>query len=240
MEYLASELGPYEERIYEFADKIEKEWPNWDYHNFLEHGLETTYEFLSLVEYARANGVEVPTETVVAGVLSALEHDSFNQDGQPFLYTYMEERSAAIGDGIAKNIGFSQEIIDKKHNATLATRPGAEFDSLLDKMIRRADIANFAWDYTIFKEKTIKVWREEQKNCLKKGMEFVPFSAWAVKVRAFVNSCLLDQDLALGDFDRDHKTGLSLFHIKANTNLHAIHDEINSADFVEPELYEAA
>lgn len=235
-----TELAYYTGDIYKFSEIVEPEWPNWDYHNFLEHGLETAGEFLKLVEYARSHGVYVSTDTVVAGLLSSLEHDLANQDGQPILYTYMEERSAAIGDGIARYIGFPERIVKAKHDATLATRPGADFDGLLEKMVRRADIANFAWEYPDFKEKTIKVWREEQKKCLKQGVEAVPFSVWVGNVKDFVMDCLLDQDLALGDFDRDPETGLSLFHTKAFDNFGQLHDELNSDDFVEPELYPEA
>ena len=239
MEPLQQELEPYKDRLDQFAEQVRLLWPNWDYHNYSEHAVESIWEFLSLVEYERTNGVVVTTEEVVAGVLSLCEHDLANHWGEPYLAKYMEERASSIGSGIASSIGIERSIIKQKRIATMATRPGAKLETSLEKKARRADIANFAWEYWRFKDKTIKVWRESQKNCLANGLEVQSFSRWVVGIKDFVCNELLNEDLALGDFDRG-ASGQSLFHEISFDNFQALHDDMGSPDWDEPELYPLA
>src|SRR5437868_12563470 len=121
----------------------------------------------------------------------------------------------------------------KKNEATLATEPGAECKTPLQKKSREADIANFGWEYSRFRGKTIKVWSESQKKCMSEGKPFAPFSVWVRNIKGFVCEKLLNEDLVLGDFDIG-KNGMSKFHDRAFANFSRLDEELNSPDFVEP------
>lgn len=233
------DLVPYAEQIDAFAQIIEREWPDWDYHNFIEHGLETFFEYLALMKYARANGVEVSEEEVVGGALAALDHDVANHWGEPLLHDSDEARSAEIGYGLCMRLGFSRTIADKKREANMATQPGAICETFVEKGERRADVANLGWEYDRFEDRTIKVWREAQKNCMKEGKELVSFSIWVRGIKDFVMDKLLDQDLAFGDFDRG-ASGQSVFHERAFDNFATLDTRLKSPDWIEPSLDLAA
>ncbi len=240
MNDLSAELLPYKEPLDSFAQQVEPLWPDWDYHNFREHAWEAVFEKIAIVEYERTNGIEVPTEEVVAGLLSDLEHDLGLQWGTPYLASIVEERSASVGSGIAIKLGFNKSIIEAKNESTLATEPGAECKTPRQKRARLSDVANFGWEYPRFFDKTVKVWREGQKKCLAEGKELVPFSVWVRNISGFVCNKLLNVDLALGDFDRVKPGGMSKFQARAFENFRLLDAELISPDFVEPELYPIA
>ena len=227
-------LESYQTQFDKFTEIIRAHWPNWDYHNFDEHGLETYDEFMLLASYVSDNGIALSEAHLVAGALTTISHDVGNGWGQPYFYEYYEDRSGAVAEGTALYCGFSKQIAALIFKATQATRPGATCETPLEKMVRRADIANFAWPYDRFRQKTVAVWRETQKTCA----EPLSFRQWLPKATPIVLQ-LLSEDLALGDFDRG-ASGQSHFYEASFANFQMLDDEVESPDFVEPELYRAA
>ena len=246
MEFVPDYQGEYKSKVEIFASQVGKEWPTalelptgpeWSYHVFLEHGLEATAEAVRLVDYARQNGAEISDEQLVGLILSMLEHDLGNHWGPPIFHDYPEHRSEEVGTGFALLLKIPRTIIGYKREATHATRPGAKITTIVEKIARRADIANFAWEYNKFKNKTIKVWREEQMKCMAQGKDYVIFSQWVINIKDFVIGSLLDQDLTLGPFDFNEASQQCVFLDDVAKNFQQIGEEINSPDFVEPELY---
>lgn len=231
------ELQPYQDQIITFAETLRKYWPEWEYHNFHKHALETVDEFLILVDYGREFGIDMSSDFVVAGVMSALEHDVLNQDGMPHMYDSMEHRSAEVGRSLSAKLNISKEINDMKYAATLATRPGSKCTTLLDVMIRRADVANLGWEYGRFVDKTIKYWQETQAG----SNDPKTFSHW-VRLEIVQEKLLelLDEDLSMGDFDRDPTTGESFFQTDVFSNFKRLKEDLSSPDFVEPQFVQAA
>jgi len=231
------ELLPYREQTEKYTNIMEENWPpDWPYHNFKEHAIETVDEFLALVDYARKNGLKITDETVVAGVLCSLNHDVQNHEPLSLSENY-EVRAAYLGKGMATILKFPKQVTDQMLEPTLSTQPGTKCKTLLDIMVRRADIANLGWNYDRFKDKTVKYWREMQAQC----DVTKPFSSW-VRLPIVQEKLmqLVGEDLSLGEFDRDPNTGLSFFQTDIFNNFKKLDDELTSPEFIEPELYVAA
>jgi HD superfamily phosphodiesterase len=194
-----------------WQDAVERytDEPPYYYHNF-EHACEVLWETMRLADYAEENGVSVDRKLLIA---AALFHDADYHQPTPSKHDSKEAYSAAIFNHMGLTYGYDTDERDAVSDIIMKTRLGNPPETLEQKIMVRADIANVGADYVReFLAKSRNFFRET--SGLHPEVSWLGFAATSLKVLA----TYLSYDLSLGDFDREN--GLSLFTRRALSNLY--------------------
>jgi hypothetical protein len=183
--------------------------PPYYYHNW-EHACEVLWETMRLADYAADNGAEVNRKLLIG---AALFHDANYHLPTPPEFDSKEAYSAGIFNHQGPTYGYNDDECKTVSGIIMATKLGNTPESLEQKIMVRADIANVGADYAHeFLAKSRNFFRET--HGLKPDVTDLAFAATSLKILA----TYLSYDLSLGEFDREN--GLSLFTRKALANLY--------------------
>lgn len=176
-----------------------------------DHAVGTVNEFLKDYVLCKDHGLN---PNLLAGVGGSAFHDAdYHKQLTHSPYRYKEERSAAIATENLPALGLSVEEVKLAAGAIEKTRVGTKCENLLDRMVRRADIANISWSYPEFLGYFMRYAKEQRKLTGK----ISPFEE-VKEVSLAVLASYISDDLSYGEFDKTPQ-GLCVFVAHSLTNL---------------------
>lgn len=180
------------------------------YHNF-EHVNYVLTSARRILNSCKRENVQIDEAAVYYAILF---HDAgFIEDHEVLGFSSKEAYSAAIADRELKAYGVADDVIDKVHQAIMATHMNSECISNEDIAVRAADLSGLADDYNVFKKNTIDLLNESE---LINGNK-LSWEEWKVKA-AEVIEMYLRHDLYLTT-DYFNEDGDSRFHVNARKNV---------------------
>jgi len=200
-----------DEFSHELFAEAKAQYADLPYHNF-EHAKDVLDESMVLADYCEANQVEVNRRVLVA---AALFHDAGYYEDSSDNYETKEEYSAFLAMNICQKLGMTEDETEAVGLAIMGTEPAQDCPTIESKIIRRADLANFAGPWRKFIKRSLDFTREEIQL---KGIH-IAWSDICDRTNYVAGLYFNDTNLCLGDFDKRDKHGTLVFIAKSWRNI---------------------
>ena len=185
------------EEIYGIFGAAQRHYTDLPYHNF-DHAKDTLWEAMRLADLCEQHGESVNRKALI---VAALFHDAgFHDDHKAKGFESKEKYSAAImADAVSGRFGLSVSDGVTAIEAILATEAGVKPETLEQKILVRADLANVFADTRTFLASTIKLYTESQRD---NRLPLAPGGqSKFIKESGAILRKYFSNDLWLGDWD---------------------------------------
>lgn len=159
------------------------------YHNF-SHALDVLAASEELLSRCYAEGISVDAEVVYPALL--LHDAGYHEDHTAAGFESKEALSAELANRELRRHQYPPRLIEAVQAAILSTRCGVVCQTIEARLVKAADLSGLAADYRLFRQNSLRLWRED---ALLSSTE-TPWSKWRSSAASTIER-LLSEDLGV-------------------------------------------